>query len=339
MIAKIGKGNDFGRLLRYLTRDERGEVLDMRHLASTKPREAAREMQVAAAVSIRCRKPVMHISISYDPSDKPPSDDDMRADAAEVLAALGLADNQALVIKHSDRNHRHFHIAANRVGSDGKAVIDSQSYPKTEAALRRVEARRGLSATPGRHAPSPTTGTRMSGGRRAINPHQHSAPESVRQALLTAKSWDGLHKELAHNGWQIENVQKGKRPAGAILIGPDGQRIAAGKIDRGATLSKLRARLGSEKTKSTANPISARTTSKKPLALAKPSGAIDWKKKRKSNPEQRLKDIAQIGAETAIQLVGTVSKAATPRGGLIGTNRKASTPTRKRKRPSARLGL
>lgn len=334
MIAKISKGEDFGGLARYLTRDGRGQVLDMRNLASADPEAAAGEMQVAAAVSSRCRKPVMHVTVSYDPTDLPPSDADMRADAGEVLTALGLADNQAVIIKHSDREHAHFHVMANRVGPDGKAVSDSQSYPKTEAALRLIEARRGLSITEGRHAPSPATGARMSGPRGQADPRQHSAPETVRQTLLTARTWQGLRKGLARDGWRLETVQKGKRPPGAVLIGPDGQRIAAGKIDRGATLARLNARLDPEKAGPTRTPVVARATGKKPVALAKP-------RTPKPKAEQRMKNVARVGAETASQLIGVAVKVSGPRGGLIGAGPKASGPslTRKHPRPSRTLGL
>ncbi|WP_411352938.1 relaxase/mobilization nuclease domain-containing protein [Leisingera aquaemixtae] len=315
----------------------RGEVLQMRNLASAEPREAAREMQVAARVSIRCRRPVMHITVSYDPADKTPTNAEMQADAAEVLGALGLADNQALVIKHSDRDHAHFHIAANRVGGNGKAVSDSQSYPRTETALRRIEARRGLSVTEGRHAPASGSGKRMTGHRCTPDTRQHRAPESVRQALLTAQSWDGLRRELEGGGWKLETVQRGRRPAGAILVGPEGQRIAAGKIDRRVTMSKLCARLESEQSSETAaQAASPRTTGKKPLALAKHHGD---RKRKKPKADQRVKKVAKIGAEITTELVGAITKTAAPRVGQIGATRKSTSAPRKKRRPSTRLGM
>ncbi|WP_343501950.1 MULTISPECIES: relaxase/mobilization nuclease domain-containing protein [Roseobacteraceae] len=331
MIAKLGKGEDFGGLARYLTKGGRGQVLDMRNLASADPTAAAGEMQVAAAMSTRCRKPVMHITVSYNPTDAAPTDDNMRADAAELLAALGLADHQAMIIRHSDRDHAHFHITANRIGSDGKAVSDSQSYPRAEAVLRRIEGRRGLSVTQGRHAPSPSTGQRMTGPRGAADPRQHSVPESVRQTLLTARSWKGLHKDLKRDGWLIETTQRGKRPPGAVLIGPDGQRIAAGKIDRGATLSKLNARLADPK-QDALTPVSAKAAGK-PIFLAKPL------RSPRKKTDQRIKDIARIGAKTATQLIGAVNKTHAPSNGLIGATRKATSRTRKHSNASRTLGL
>ncbi|SEB50629.1 relaxase/mobilization nuclease domain-containing protein [Rhodobacter sp. 24-YEA-8] len=97
MIAKISKGSDFSGLARYLTKNERGNVLALDNLSSDTPDDAAGEMQVAAAVSRRTKSPVMHVVVSYAPGEKP-TDDQMRADGREVLRELGLSENQAVVI-------------------------------------------------------------------------------------------------------------------------------------------------------------------------------------------------------------------------------------------------
>lgn len=248
MIAKISKGGDFAGLARYLTKDGRGNVLALDNLASQAPEEAAGEMEVAAEVSRRTKSSVMHIVVSYAP-DEQSTDDQMREDGREVLRELGLSENQAVMVRHTDRDHAHFHIAANRIGPGGKAVPDSKSYERAEAALRRIEVRRGLSVTRSRHAPEPATGAPMTGGRLTPDPRQHAAPTGVREALLTARSWDALHRDLGREGWRLETTTKDKGRAGALLIGPEGRRVAAGKIDRGATLSRLRARLDAPRPK------------------------------------------------------------------------------------------
>ena len=245
MIGKIRKGADFGRLMDYLMRDNRGSVLALHNLASDSPEAAASEMAVAAALSARTSKPVMHISISYA-GDEAPTMDEMQDDARRVLRDLGLSENQAVVIRHDDRDHAHFHIAVNRVSGDGKAVSDSNSYARIEATLRQIEVERGWKAVEGRHAVSPETGRRFEGYPHS-RPHRGIiAPRSVRSTLLEATSWPDLHRRLQRDGWRLDVVQAG-RGSGAVLTGPDGQRIAAGQIDRQATLAHLRKRLGTDR--------------------------------------------------------------------------------------------
>lgn len=327
MIAKISKGQDFAGLARYLMKDDRGEILEMRNLSSETPEGAASEMQVAASVSVRTRQPVMHIVVSYDPKDGPQSDADMRQDAGEVLRGLGLDQNQAVIIRHHDKPHAHMHIIVNRVGPDGRAVSDSQSYPKAEAALRRIEQRRGLTITHGRHAPAPDTGERMQGDRASRDPRQHTVPDGVRQTLLTGGSWDDIHAGLAAQGWRAETVRRG-RGQGLMLIGPDGQRIGAGQIDRAVTLSRINQRLDPRGHATPSNaaqqqrpgiaktpaPVSARAAA--PAALAKPMDKLRGGKK----PKGKAKGKTTQAVEVSVQLIGQLAAGAS--APLIGGKRR-----------------
>ncbi len=324
MIAKISKGHNFGGLTRYLMKDGRGEVLALDNLSSTSPDEAAGEMEIAAAVSRRTKQPVMHISVSYAPGEQP-TDDQMREDGREVLRDLGLSENQAVMIRHRARDHAHFHIAANRVGPNGKAVSDSKSYEKAEAALRRIEARRGLSVTKGRHAPEPATGTRMTGGRSTPDPRQHAAPAGVREALLNAKSWDTLHRDLGRQGWRLETTQKGAGRAGALLVGPEGQRIAAGKVDREATLSRLKARL--DGSKADAVPVAGwPRNAAPPPGFARAAGTALAKPSRQKKPANQIKATGRAVGKLGEALVSAIvtSKTRAGAGGITRPGRRGS---------------
>ena len=240
MIGKISKGSDFHGLLAYLLKDGRGEILDTINLSSTDPGEAAGEMTVASMMSRRVRKPVLHCSISYGPGEEP-SDNEMRADGRAALKCLGLDGNQAIVIRHRDRDHIHFHIAANRVGPYGRAVHDSKSFARLETTLRDIETWRGWRMISGRNAPGPD-GQRFQGAALRPDPRQVSVPTPVRAALLEAKTWEELHHRLETAGWRLEVTKRPGQIAGALLVGPRGEKIAAGKIDRAATFSRLQSR-------------------------------------------------------------------------------------------------
>lgn len=242
MIGKVRKGDSFAGLARYLTRDGRARVLALDHLASDTPEAAAHEMSVAASLSHRTTKPVLHLALSYAATEAV-TPELMREDARRVLHALGLSEHQAVIVAHNDTRHNHLHAMVNRVGSDGRTVSDSQSYPRIEAVLRVIEAERGWAPVMGRHVPVPVTGQRLTGHRRSVDPRQHQVPDRVRRALLTAETWADLHSGVRGAGWRIEIVQRG-RGSGALLVGPNGERVAAGRIDRGATLTQLRRRLG-----------------------------------------------------------------------------------------------
>lgn len=243
MIGKITKGPDFHGLLGYLMRDGRGEVLDLHNLSSSTPEEAADEMILAAALSKRVRKPVMHCSLSYAPGENP-TEAQMRADAVEALKGLGLEHHQAMIVRHQDKAHTHMHIAVNRVGADGRAAHDAHSYAKLETVLRKIEGDRGWAPVFGRHAPSPD-GHRMAGYAKRADPRQTHVPDTVRNLLLEARTWRDLHAGLETEGWKIEIKRRPGQKAGALLCGPNGEKIAAGKIDRNVTWAKLNRRMSS----------------------------------------------------------------------------------------------
>ena len=243
MIAKLVKGSDFHGLLSYLTHGGRAEILDCHNLSAADPEGVAGEMAIAALLSRRVRKPVLHCSLAYGPAENP-TEDQMRADAREALRGLGLARHQAIVVRHRDKDHTHIHVAANRVGADGRAVHDGHSYAKLETVLREIEQKRGWQTVQGRHAPGPG-GIRMSGPAKRPDPRQSRVPDAVRSILLEARTWRDLNAGLASEGWKLEIRQRpGKKP-GALLIGPKGEKIAAGKIARTATLAYLKGRLSS----------------------------------------------------------------------------------------------
>lgn len=261
MIGKISKGSDFHGLLAYLLKHGRGEILDTINLSSNDPGEAAGEMTVASMMSRRVQKPVLHCSISYGPGEEP-SDIEMRADGRAALKSLGLDGNQAIVIRHRDRGHIHFHIAANRVGLDGRAVHDSKSFARLETTLRDIETRRGWRLISGRNAPDPD-GQRFQGAARHPDPRQVAVPSPVRAALLDANTWQELHQRLQAEGWRLEVKSRPGQKSGALLVGPRGEKIGAGRVDRNVTLSRLQARL-----------------SQRPRAV----GGKKMKKKRRGDP-------------------------------------------------------
>jgi hypothetical protein len=75
------------------------------------------------------------------------------------MGAMGLEKNQFLVTRHTDTEHEHIHILANRIRFDGSVTSDSQDYKRQEAVMRELERDYGLqrvapSADAGRRAPT-----------------------------------------------------------------------------------------------------------------------------------------------------------------------------------------
>lgn len=150
MIAVSSSGKNFAALASYLTRgrtgEERGRIAwsSSRNLPTDDPELAATFMRATAGRSDRVEKPVYHIALSFDPGDSVDRAT-MERVAERVLDRLGLAEHQAVIVAHRDRDHPHVHIFVNRVHPEtGKAWERWKDQPVIQRALREEEATLGL---------------------------------------------------------------------------------------------------------------------------------------------------------------------------------------------------
>jgi Relaxase/Mobilisation nuclease domain len=140
MIAKCSSGKNFRALGAYLATGRHGNNPDRvawsagRNLPTDDPRLAAKIMQATAAQNHRVKKPVYHLSISFDPTD-PVTRAQMEQVSEQVLARLGLHEHQTVIVAHRDTGHPHIHLFVNRSirtpanhGSGGRITERSRRY-------------------------------------------------------------------------------------------------------------------------------------------------------------------------------------------------------------------
>ncbi|PZR20774.1 MAG: relaxase [Flavobacterium psychrophilum] len=151
MIAKIGKGiNIFGAVsYNQLKVDkEIGKVL----LAHKIPEpvdgnftvgQICRSFQPYLFANNKTEKPVRHISLNPDPSDKV-SDDRFIQMAEQYMKEMGYAGQPYVVYKHTDIERTHIHIVTTCVQLDGSKIPDSYDHHRSMAACRNLEKAFGL---------------------------------------------------------------------------------------------------------------------------------------------------------------------------------------------------
>lgn len=158
MIGRVGTGKSFKGCISYDLEDKlelsheqklelsaadnlqhlnRAEVLYYNDCFGNK-KEICEQMRDVAVLSRRCEKPVMHFSLSLSPGEKITREQLIELGQA-VIEKFGLKDRQYIIVEHKDTNHQHIHIVANRVGTDGRAVSDSNSYKKMADFCREME--------------------------------------------------------------------------------------------------------------------------------------------------------------------------------------------------------
>ena len=156
MIAHAVTGSGFKGVVSYLetgkNKDAHGRVAwsQVRNLACEELKLAASVMRHTANQSVRCKKPVYHMAISWPDGDNI-DDSTMQQVAQSTLEDIGLSDHQALIVAHNDTNHKHIHMVVNRVHPEtGKAWATSHDRKRIMASLRVQEKELGLQYVPNR---------------------------------------------------------------------------------------------------------------------------------------------------------------------------------------------
>ena len=253
MIATTASGKRFHALARYLLQGRSGVETERvawtasRNLGLDDPQLAATLMQATADANPRVEVPVYHLTIAFDPND-PVTPEKMQAVADRVLSDLGLAEHQALMIAHQDRDHPHVHIMVNRVHPEtGLAWERWQDRPRIEHTLRELERELGLREVAGRlyqlEGQEPPEPAQLTNGerRQALRTGEPAFPDRVRTylpELRAARTWAELEETLAKYELRLERKGQG-------LVITDGEhQVKASRVARDLSLRRLEERFG-----------------------------------------------------------------------------------------------
>jgi relaxase-like protein len=146
VIAKQIKGKDFYGVLAYNEKkveQGKGHLLDT-NITYGKTVDMAQEFNLVRQLRPRLGKAVYHVSLNL-PYDDKLSDREFTFLGMDYLEGMGFNDNQYIMYRHSDQEHEHIHIIANRVKFSGDLVNDSKDYERSERLVRKLELKYGLS--------------------------------------------------------------------------------------------------------------------------------------------------------------------------------------------------
>lgn len=218
MIGHISTGMSFYYLIRYCLEDkkelseqkklelsasdhlqhkERAEVL-LYNLCGGNKNELTEQFLEVAKLSRRVEKPVLHISLRLAPGDTMTKAQMMEM-GQECAKEFGIADHQYICVLHKDTHEQHIHIAANRVGFDGKAASDSNNYKRMAALCRRLEMRYRL--------------TEVLSPRKFLSPRDRLLPRhdsrkeklraDIRRTLEKVSSYPAFEQQMKALGYKV----------------------------------------------------------------------------------------------------------------------------------------
>jgi hypothetical protein len=126
----------------HLQYKERAEVLEYNKCFGNKY-ELTGQFKDVRKLSRRVEKPMLHLTLRLAPEDTL-TKEQLREVGRECAKEFGIADNQYICVLHKDTKEQHIHIAANRVGFNGKVANDSNSYKRMAELCRCLEKKYGL---------------------------------------------------------------------------------------------------------------------------------------------------------------------------------------------------
>jgi hypothetical protein len=150
MIGVTNQGKSFRALIAYVLKKKDGIEQDpvawtaSRNLPTDDPKRAVSFMNATALQTPRAQEPAYHIALSFAPED--PVDRAMMEGVADrLLARLGLAEHQAVLVAHRDRPHAHVHIVVNRIHPEtGRTWDPWHDWKRIRHALSAEERALGL---------------------------------------------------------------------------------------------------------------------------------------------------------------------------------------------------
>lgn len=151
MIGKIVIGKDFYGVLAYnekKVREEVGYVIDSNIEHST-PVKMTQEFNLIRELRPNLGKAVLHVSLNLPHSDHL-DDKEFASFGCDYLMKMGFENNQFIIYRHTDTEHEHIHIVANRVRYSGRLTSDSNIKRRSRKILDDLEKKYGLTQVVGK---------------------------------------------------------------------------------------------------------------------------------------------------------------------------------------------
>ena len=145
MLSKIFlTGQGFGQTCKYVCQDlYRAEILDFEGVRGHDYRLIAEDFDRQFSFMPEKEKPVFHGALTFPPGEDP-GDEKMIRIARDYLREIKMTPTQFVIVKHSDKEHLHLHIVANKVNDIGEPTGKGLIVERGIKAARKLTREYGL---------------------------------------------------------------------------------------------------------------------------------------------------------------------------------------------------
>ena len=241
MMGDLKKRASFARLVNYVNNPKKARLIDSKdvRLDSNATIAASMQGQVDDKPGRRLKNPVYHISLDFAHEDTPKLTDGLMVEIArEYMRRMGIVNTQYIVCRHTDTEHQHLHIVANRVDNNGNTISDRNDAVRNVAVCKALTREYGLHFSKGKVN---VKRDRLRGKDKV----KYQIHDAIKAALSCCCSWAELCDRLAKQG--IGTSFKFDKRNGSIVgvsFTKDGLSFSGSRIDRSMGFYKLDKLLG-----------------------------------------------------------------------------------------------
>jgi len=261
MQPKIKKGSGFTGACSYVLKKENAQLISS-NMMSENAADLGREFRDIAGS--KCKKPVFHVSLSQ-PSGERLSEEKWAIAIDQYLADLGFSNSQYIAVRHSDTDHDHVHVIANRVDFDLKIVSDKNDFRKSNKSCALIE--KTLNLTQSAHQKSDRLLSALESSKRVDRSERHTGATAEILALkidnaisayldFAARELNfkfspiAFEKHCENAGLAVQfNKAKGGAIRGISFSISGGRGLSGAKIRRDLSLGSIRKRFTPAKIK------------------------------------------------------------------------------------------
>ena len=242
MMGDLKKRASFARVVNYVNNPKKARLIDSKDVRLDNNATIARSMQGQAddKPGRKLGNPVYHISLDFAHEDTSKMTDALMVEIArEYMQRMGIVNTQYIVCRHTDREHQHLHIVANRVDNDGNPISASNDCVRNVKICKVLTREYGLHFSKGKMN---VKRDRLRGKDKV----KYQIYDAIKAALPCCSCWSDLCDRLATQGIGVNfkyNRKKGKIIGVSFTKGEIS--FSGSRIDRSMSFYKLDGLFGS----------------------------------------------------------------------------------------------
>ena len=241
-MGDLKKRANFARVVNYVNNPKKARLIDSKDVRLDDNTTIARSMQGQAddKPGRKLKNPVYHISLDFAHEDAAKLTDALMVEIArEYMQRMGIVNTQYIVSRHTDREHQHLHIVANRVDNDGNTISASNDRVRNVKICKALTREYGLHFSKGKMN---VKRDRLRGKDKV----KYQIYDAIKAALPSCNCWSDLCDRLAKQGIDVNfkyNRNEGKIIGVSFTKGEIS--FSGSRIDRSMSFYKLDKLFGS----------------------------------------------------------------------------------------------